>query len=224
MPLNPFNDDTFVAFIDISGFKELMRKNHAYGALNSFYSIGYRQLQESQRDGEGVEGLFVSDCGVLFAKDTSDHRQGLLTLLEIIKGMHEKMLREGYLLTTSVAFGHFTYTHRIEFDGIEKNPIFGQAYLNAFLDAEASTPRLQPGQCRIVKENLPRDISDSIGERGEDLFQYISERNGDKNHLYFYWMLRDPSCAQRFEESYSEAKYFGIRKILEEYSTCIPDC
>lgn len=219
MPLNPFNGDTFVAFIDISGFKELMRKDRAYSALNSFYRSGYYQLQESQKDGEGVEGLFVSDCGVLFAKDKSNHRLGLLSLLRVIKGINEEMLREDYLLTTSVAFGRFTYTHRIEFDGIEKNPIFGQAYLNAFLDAEASTPKLQPGQCRIVKENLPRDISDSIGERGEDLFQYISERNGDRNHLYFYWMLRDPSYSQRFEEKYREAKYFGIRKILEEYST-----
>lgn len=218
MPLNPFDGDTFVAFIDISGFKELMRKNLAHKALDYFYRSGYYLLQESQQDGDGVEGLFVSDCGVLFARDTSDHRQGLLSLLKVIKSINEEMLDNGYLLTTSVAFGHFKYTQRIEFDGIEKNPIFGQAYLSAFLDAEVCTPKLQPGLCRIVKKNLPNDILDRIGDQSEDLFQYILERSGDKSHMYFHWMLIDRAHAQQFEESYCDAKYFGIRQILTNYS------
>jgi len=219
VPLNSFDGDTFVAFIDISGFKELMRRNRAFEALDSFYRNGYYQLQESRRCGERVDGLFVSDCGVLFARDTSDHRQSLLSLLRVIKRMNQEMLHDGYLLTTSIAFGHFKYTQRIEFDGIEKNPVFGQAYLKAFLDVEKSTPKLQPGQCRIVNEGLPSDILNQVDDQGEDLFQYILERSGDNSHLYFYWMLIDRAHAQRFEESYSEAKYFGIRKILTYYST-----
>ncbi len=218
MPLNRFNGNTFVAYIDISGFKELMRRNRALKALDSFYQSGYYQLQESQRHGESVEGLFVSDCGILFVRDTSDHRQGLLSLLRVIKRMNEEMLNKDYLLTTSIAFGRFAYNQRIEFYGIEKNPIFGQAYLSAFLDSEASTPKLQPGQCRIVTKNLPLGILDRIGDRGEDLFQYILERSGDKSHLYFYWMLTDRVHAQQFEESYGEAKYYGIRRILRNYS------
>jgi hypothetical protein len=41
MPIRPFNGDTFVAFIDISGFKNLMKKRLAQKALKKLYNYGY---------------------------------------------------------------------------------------------------------------------------------------------------------------------------------------
>ena len=45
MALEDFDGDTFVAFIDISGFKELMKqKNRAWKALDKFYQAAYNNL------------------------------------------------------------------------------------------------------------------------------------------------------------------------------------
>lgn len=68
MPIHDFHGETFVAFIDISGFKELMKNDDdALKALSRLYQAGYNVLQERN----GVEGLFVFDCGILFVREGS---------------------------------------------------------------------------------------------------------------------------------------------------------
>lgn len=44
MPINNFNGNTFVAYMDISGFKELMKQQRAVDAIKYFYSCGYEAL------------------------------------------------------------------------------------------------------------------------------------------------------------------------------------
>jgi hypothetical protein len=39
MPIPNYDGKTFVAFIDISGFKTMMKKNQAWEALDQFYSL-----------------------------------------------------------------------------------------------------------------------------------------------------------------------------------------
>ena len=57
MPVQNFHGDTFVAFLDISGFKELMKNDlNALNALNIFYQAGYNVL----RDEPMIQGFFVS--------------------------------------------------------------------------------------------------------------------------------------------------------------------
>ena len=66
MPILDFNGDTFVAFTDISGFKELMKNDrNALESIRHFYQSGYNVLQTIGN----IEGFFVSDCGILFARN-----------------------------------------------------------------------------------------------------------------------------------------------------------
>lgn len=209
MPVQNYEGETFVAFIDISGFKELM-KDHLKGleALRILYKTGFDALQ----DAIGVEGFFVSDCGILFV------RNGTITdrlnkILDVIKVINTKMLAHNYMLTTSIAYGPFNYQDKIEFDGIEKNPIYGHAYVQAFLDNEVGTPKIQPGQCRIVKSGIPRDLN----LLNED-FRLLKQKGNNNKHLYYYWNVSESNEIENFEKQYNDSyklKYSGMLTALK---------
>lgn len=213
MPINNFRGNTFVAFMDISGFKQLMRQNKAIQALDCFYNESYHVLLGTA----SVEGLFVSDSGILFVKDQDEDTGNRLSqMLEVIKQINCKMLDRGYMLTTSIAFGEFSYHQRIEFPGIEKNPVYGQAYVSAFLDNENVSPRIQPGQCRIVLNPL---LNNTINK--DDLLNsnpLLKFKHGDNNHIYYYWNVHNPLNVEQFEAEYVDAyqaKFAGMLQALK---------
>jgi len=223
MPINNYDGDTFVAFLDISGFKELMRdEKKAWKALDRLYQYGYETLRNQNNECR-VEGIFISDSGVLFVRRNNrimpNISDSLISLLIILKRINERMRENDFMLTTSIAYGKFRYQERIEFEGIEKNPIYGNAYVSAFLDNENGKPKIQPGQCRIVEENLPSDITRTIEQsQNNDIFRMIRKREGDNKHYYYYWMVNDYHEIERFEQNYKDAytlKYAGMLKALK---------
>jgi len=149
MPLDDYEGTTFVSFTDISGFKEMMRdRKEAALALDAFYQAGYDILQNQTANDHRVEGLFVSDGGVLFIRAANaESPDALNALLRVIEDLSRRLLMAKVMLTTSVAYGQFSYRQRLEFPGIEKNPVYGYAYLDAYLDNSIGHPKIQPGQC-----------------------------------------------------------------------------
>lgn len=224
MPINNFHGETFVAFTDISGFKQLMKDgNRALRALDMFYKYGYRVIKESiQQSSIRVEGIFISDSGILFVRNCQYEIERLKTLLKVIKKLNKKMLIHDLMLTTTIAYGNFKYQERIEFEGIEKNAIYGNAYVSAFLDNENGKPKIRPGQCRIVKGNLPQRIIQSIERNSHDeVLSMIKRRNKDNNHYYFYWMVKNESEIEDFEKEFKDFYnliYAGMLKALKKYS------
>jgi hypothetical protein len=93
MPLDNFDGETFVAFTDISGFKAMMGEPaRAVRALDSFCTAGYEALRR-QAGGPRVEGLFISDCGVLFVRgDGHDTHAGLRSLLAVVEAINRVVL------------------------------------------------------------------------------------------------------------------------------------
>ena len=83
MPIADFDGDTFVAFADISGFKALMREGRGLEAIDTFYNTGYRVLSAHRN----VNGFFVSDSGIMFARESSSGR-ALTALLEAVKELN----------------------------------------------------------------------------------------------------------------------------------------
>lgn len=222
MPINNFERrNTFVAYTDISGFKVLMQKKaQAWKALDRLYNCGYNILrQQNNRNDHRVEGFFISDCGVLFVRRLSNREivptDALYSLLQIIKTINWQMLESDFMLTTSIAYGEFQYIERIEFPGIDKNPIYGNAYLSAYLDNESGNPKIQPGQCRIVLKNLPLEIEAIDQSQYDDIFRIIKKKD---RHYYYYWNINDPYEIKRFEQDYKladELKYKRIIKLLK---------
>lgn len=206
MPIADFNGNTFVAFTDISGFKELMKNDAtALKAIKYFYQTGFNVLRET----DNVEGFFVSDCGILFSRN-GDNQTKLLSILDAVKKINKRMIERNYMLTTSISFGSFDYQGKIEFQGIEKNAIYGGAYVQSFLDNETGKPKIQPGQCRLVKQNLPQLEIENI--------PLLVERGNDRQHLYYYWHLDNPEEIQNFEKNYRDSyslKYAGMINALK---------
>jgi hypothetical protein len=205
MPIPDYQGSTFVAFVDISGFKEMMKNEElAVKALDHFYSKGFEVLQKNT----SIHGAFISDCAILYVNTHDSPAMQLPPLLEVVEELNRNVLEHNIMLATSIAHGRFSYRQRVEFEGIEKNLIFGNAYLAAFLDTETSRPKIHPGECRIVKHNI--DPSNLAG------IPRIEDRDG---HYYFFWMLNDAHQIDMFKSRYNDAyqqKYRGMLEALKD--------
>jgi hypothetical protein len=187
MPIEQFQGNTFVAFMDIAGFKSMMGDGQrAPLALDAFYNAGYSVLRAHRTDTALVDGFFISDCGVLFVRGEQESATArLASICQIIREIHQRTFERAVQLTTSLAWGEFSYHERIEFPGIEKNPIYGNAYVAAFADNEGSSPRLYPSECRLRRDGLPQDVVDfCIARHGQ-----VAERMRESSrHFYYEWM------------------------------------
>jgi hypothetical protein len=188
MSVQPFQEaDTFVAFVDIAGFKSMMADGQrAPMALDAFYNAGFVTLRDQRNGGAKVDGFFISDCGVLFVRGQNQTASTKLqSLCRVIQQIHRKAFDRAVQLTTSIAWGQFSYHERIEFPGIEKNPIYGNAYISAFADNEAGTPKLYPSECRIKRDGLPQDVVDFCVGRNGEIARHMRET---PRHFYYEWM------------------------------------
>lgn len=206
MAIEDFNGECFVAFTDISGFKEMMKDDRrAAEAIESFYESAYSILKERN----DVNGLFISDCGVIFTRE-GDKTVQLTNILQVVRQINEEVLRKNIMLTTSISWGHFRYQNRIEVSGIIKQPIYGNAYLSAYLDNEVGKPKLQPGQCRILKTGIDEQVFQSVEQR--------EMLDGVRAHQYYYWMVEESQKIQEFKQRYKDSynlRYAGILKALK---------
>jgi len=238
MPLHNFSGESFVAYMDISGFKYMMERKEAVQALNNFYEIGYDVLRDQHEYDFGgkidVEGLFVSDCCILITPRSSSFMYKLDKLLGVIRKINIKMLKYNYMLTTSIAYGEFQYDNRKEFKGIGKYPIYGHAYVDAFLDNEHNKEYpIKPGQCRIVINENER-VGNILHNRDRIHYQnlyFVDQNSGDDNHLYYYWNIADEwhfsdkdlneNRIKKFKEAYNKAfDYPHNDPEMYEYMKC----
>jgi hypothetical protein len=205
MAIANFSDDTFVAFMDISGFKDKVKENTAANALNVFYNAGYEAL-DTQLD---ISGFFVSDCAILFVNQPRTKSEQLEHLLRVIKAINRSVLEDGIMLTTSIAYGNFSYQNRLELPNISKGHIISSAYIEAFLDNEQGNPKMIAGQCRILKSAISQE---EITESSE---LSLLEFNASKKHISYYWNLERPDQIDQFKRDYKEAKYQGMLNTLK---------
>jgi hypothetical protein len=188
MPVDPFpQGNTFVAFMDIAGFKSMMGDGQrALLALDALYSAGFRVLRDHRRNQQPlVDGLFLSDCGVLFVRGEQELAHiRLISLCRVISQIHQRTFEKAVQLTTSIAWGEFRYEDRIEFPGIGKNAIYGNAYVAAYADNEG-VPKLYPSECRLRREGLPPDVIEFCASRQGPIAERMRET---PRHFYYEWM------------------------------------
>lgn len=230
MPLHNYSGKAFVAFVDISGFKKMMKQgDKAMRCLNDFYQIGYDIFRE--RRNEPLEGLFVSDCVILIGKTgNSEHTvdenevKVLSELLGLVKQLNVKMAHKGWTLTTSIAYGDYAYEEKFELSNLEKTPIYGGAYVKAFLDSELEK-KLKQGECRIVlDDDYSSQLENIIETLPDNLKNLIVKRGRDNKHRYFYWQLSDVNDIEKYEAEYKmsdEAVYDKRTEIIKKYTELI---
>lgn len=220
----------FVAWLDISGFKKLMKANpdEALKVIKEFFKIGFWQLprdDQPQREVAvpGLDGLFVSDCAIIWTNLVSDEQSCIdqfRNILEIVKKINEKVLlsevmrRNRIMLSTSIAFGKFCSIKTKDHDHIQKNMIFGPAYIDAYTD---NLDNLDPGLCRIVKKNLPELISNGLNSSltHDNLLAYVHQ---DEDGIFFYWNCRTFDEIETFRANYRQARDAKYQEMYEALS------
>lgn len=233
MGIYNFEGETFLAFVDISGFKHMMKnKDRVAEVVQKFYQCGYNALYrhrfEADHELTRIQGIFVSDCGIIFVnRDHEDinenlgaKRESLDLLLGVIKELNVGMITNDVLLTSSVAYGMLNCTEKLEFSGISKNPFYGNAYINAFVDNESTQPKILPGECRIVKKNLPEDLITESSKNDYENFEFLKHKKNNMAHYYYYWMVSEKFKIREFTRSYStleEEKYKRMTRLIKKY-------
>jgi len=230
--MSKYEGNTYVGYLDISGFKQMMSDNRkkAEGVLDAFYSTIYDSIHRANSDDSNLvkfNAIVISDCAVLFlsrqdniGRNDVDKIEGLSIILEIVKNMNRIFISHRYpfMTTCSISYGYFHYENRREIRYLRKNCIRGQAYMDAFSDSESNEPRMQPGECRILKKPL------NIALPENQLFSLLKAKG---KHYYFYWMLQDERNISSYELSYKKTKenmYDNlIRLIQDSWSTNQPN-
>jgi hypothetical protein len=212
MPIKSFDGTTWVAFVDMCGFKQMMKqrsKVKARRALERFYKTVYnvnKLYHDAYPDGHTdrsvfISSLIVSDCAILFIDNSHAAAQNQLDAknrdLRIILWAIEAINRVliggkelPWIMTKSaVAYGDFVYENRTENLFTEKNFFYGHTYLKAFFEEEKIDA---PGWCRVFDVDLPVVT-------GPNQLSSLKQNHG---FFDFYWMLYDPSKAEDFKTKY----------------------
>ena len=233
--IDAFSGETFVAFLDISGFKEYLKpsgptelhSDKVVRVISDFYQAGYDEITDHNAiNNNKMCGVFVSDCGILFIRFGGEWRTALVDVLNVIKKINIKMINNDHLTTCSIAYGDFNYQNRISSEYIRKNPIFGVGYLNAFSDNEYGNPKIRPGDCRIVTKGFPlfprdQDSGDSVfypPDEAQVLTQLNLIKSNDGRHYYYYWMLNNTEDYTKYDEKYKQIedkKYDQLKRFIK---------
>ena len=221
--VDSYHGRTYVAYLDISGFAEMMKdEDSAARILSRFYNTTYEFCQSSGRFGPGLSIVIASDSAIAFTRNRNaqDRLHGLLKLLKFVKSMNRSFIdsdSEPFTTICSIAYGQFVYENRSELDDLRKNYVFGSPYLKAVLDQKKGKPKLKPGDCRLLPPQ-PR----LSGSSHMDTIPFIIKRG---KWRYFYWMLEKPEDHSLFNIDYSEAyknrekdDYRGVIQVLKKYT------
>jgi len=234
MPIATYDGETYVAYLDISGFKELMKKaGKAEKALGQFYitvnSVGLGFCPPNDPSFFEVNAVLFSDSAILFSRNPvrqfnevelirQDKVKGICSILTFIQRINWKLIsfiNNPIMTACSIDYGKFRYEDRIEFEGIDKGFVIGKPFVNAFLDVENGRPKIQPGECRLLKSNLALDGALPTNYKP---FSLLESRD---RYYYFHWMIQSLEEIERFKQDFEDTyqlKYAGMIQVLQKYA------
>lgn len=211
MPIRSFTGKTYVSFSDLNGFKELMHnQKEAANALDKFYKSVYKL--KGQIKYSDLRTIAISDCAITFI--AVEGKDNLPLLLDFLKDLHIMMIESEYLITTTIAYGQFSYQQRIEITGLGKDMLYGDAYLKAYLNNN----KAPEGSIVIVCEQAEKDDILQASQRYKHLIKDIQKRISG---LRFYWPVKSPDEILSFEEEYHNTynlKYKGMISVYQKYT------
>ena len=168
----------YVAFLDILGFKEKLKKLDHHDAQNyilDFSSAVYNEWIKSEY--ETLQGYIISDSFVINTSDTTD--ESLKELLKVVKRICEKeFAQNGILLRGGIAKGEFDKLEAKELSTLQKGLMVGQAYVEAYL---------LEGSKKLIGISLSEEVYEdvrNIETFNHDLFE--EQLNGEQTYIFRY--------------------------------------
>lgn len=128
-------NEKYVAFIDILGFKQKLKQINQAKAeelISGFSAMLERQWEESGLDkSENIRGYIVSDSVVLYTSDCSAKslRRVVEYTIEVFRLAFNK---NGILLRAAIAKGEFNRLQEASLANLDKGLIVGNAYIEAY--------------------------------------------------------------------------------------------
>lgn len=123
----------YVAFLDILGFKEKLKKlsqEDAKSFISSFSTTAFEQWEIMKPT--LVEGYIVSDSFILYTQNMGT--QSISQLLSLIERIcQQEFITNGILIRGAIAKGEFDKIEAREIPSLKKGLIVGQAYVDAYL-------------------------------------------------------------------------------------------
>lgn len=160
----------YVAFLDILGFKEALKKmkqSEAAEYISKFSSVAFEEWEKTQPT--LLEGYIVSDSFIIYSKSVSEN--SLRALLLLVDSICKKEFSENSILIRgAIASGNFERIEAKELASLKKGLIVGQAYIDAYL-LEGSIK--MPGI--VLSESVYEDLS-NIDEFNIDIFDVKKDK------------------------------------------------
>lgn len=124
----------YVAFVDILGFKEIVKRSSQADAsrvVTDFSSMVYQSWRSlGYQNSNKINGFIVSDCVIVYTN--SDKPSELHSLLQLLLVIFPKAIYEnGIMLRASITKGAFEDLPTNTFENLGKRLIVGQAYVEA---------------------------------------------------------------------------------------------
>ena len=238
-----FIGKTWIAYFDISGFKKYVEQEKGLKVLSKFYAVGYRELKKNKN----LYGIFFSDLGIIFINNdiqniNSDQSiTGLCEVLKIVTKLNKEFLIPSveyenlghikFMTKCAIAFGDLNIMKLPELPNIEKQPLYGQGFIDAYESAEGiSEHTMQIGEVRITyrKTSYFKDKLKELNKR-HSLFKNLYKIG--PTHAYFSWTGKaDPSKElnkifnkgkQKAQEAHKNEMDNMYKKQLDTYTDWI---
>lgn len=204
-------DNKFVAYIDILGFKEMVKNQQARRKLASYQQSIYNLWSDFGFQNErGINGLAYSDSLTIYSQN--DTPESLNKILDFVSKLyvtslfdHKIMLRGG------LAKGEFNVSRVQGFSNLSKNQFFGQAFIDAYL---------LESNCGIKGGRLVfgEDIKQII-EAEDNFVNSITYGNLDSNDVFdYFWVDKSQLLENDNKRLNSFYKLAEKEKWIEHYT------
>lgn len=175
------SDNKFVAYIDILGFKDMVKNKRAQVKLASFQQSIYNLWSDFGFQNErGINGLAYSDSLTIYSQN--DTPESLNKILQFVGKLYVSSLFDHKIvLRGGLAKGEFDVTRVQGFSNLSKSQFFGQAFIDAYLLESNNGIK----GCRFV---FGEDIKHII-ETEDNFLNSIKYGNLDSNNIFdLFWV------------------------------------
>jgi hypothetical protein len=122
-------------------------------------------------------------------------------MLKIIYDVNKELIKYDIMLTSSIAYGLFSYQKRkIVLGKVNKEFICGLPYIRAYGD----NSKIRPGECSIlIDDEFPDDVKSHIEASITSRSDRFGRSSQDLNHYYYYWMCNSANLIDTYKCKYN---------------------
>jgi len=194
--MEPFHYDTYVAFMDIAGFKKRNAKEMR-SSLKTFYQVVFDQTESIKKDYWNqtcsINTIALSDSALFFVRHGGDEDDDDMAdiLFKLLRRINIGLIKHGIITFTGVSYGDFHYYSPREREDLRKAMLFGDAFINAYTIAEKDNKI--PGLITVHHSVAKRIDQDLQGYFSTLIKKYRRKKR-------FFWMLQPNMSLERFTE------------------------